>query len=381
MSDAGFIGKRKRPADETESDDFPIGSSVDSDKWTEELHRFFAAAIYDAGVAQASPSVIMENMTERPASLTSERVKSHLQKYRKNRTKSKQDFLHDYDEFMRKAMTVGGAAANASHVIMPLCTLMEMMGGGKPSGGDVAAMLSYAVMTEGEVKNGSGATISSIGIAKDSQDYLKIFAGTHVPFPQLTEEEKRSPLGVSMVYVMGLFSSLSQHMLQERRKSTRPMSIPPTSMQAAADPPVNTVVVDISQGGNSNTASQWEKQRLNDGTTWLGTAVPASPPAFLPLRVHQREPVPSAVNRIRHNAPFDHPGPPSGPPSGLFYPIHSKTDTGPSAHWNAAMQQHQLQAPAVQAFAAQGIPNASQNQTAPSRPDRPGQGPGSYAPV
>jgi SHAQKYF class myb-like DNA-binding protein len=380
MNDDAFSGKRKRPADEGETDkaNFQTASTstIDSDKWTEELHRCFVAAIYDAGVAQASPSVIMENMTERPASLTSERVKSHLQKYRKNRAKSKEDFLHDYDEFMRKAMTVGGAAASSSHVIMPPSTLMEMMGGGKPSGGDVAAMLSYAVLTEGEANNTSGTTISSVGIAKDSQDYLKIFAGTHVPFPQLSEEEKRSPLGVSMVYVMGLFSSLSQHMLQERRKSARPISISP-GMQSAADAPLNTIVVDMSQGGTSTTASQWDRGS-NNATAWLATAVAAKPPAFLPLRVHQREPqVASAVNGARHNAPFVHPG----TPSGLFYPIHSNQDPDANAHWHAAMQQQQLHAPAVQAFSAQGMPTASHGQAAPSRRHPAGQVPDSYAPV
>lgn len=123
---------------------------------------------------------------------------------------------------MRKALTVGGVSASGgsgNHVVMPPDAMIDMMGGGKPSGGDIAAFLSYSVMTEGSEANNTGNTsVSSIGIARESQDYLKNFAGTNVPFPQLSEEEKKSPLGISMVYVMGLFSTMTEHMLRERRK-------------------------------------------------------------------------------------------------------------------------------------------------------------------
>ena len=106
------------------------------------------------------------------------------------------------------------------------------MGGGKPSGGDIAAFLSYSVLTEKEAskhendqitKNGNphpalvGGAIHGGMIRRESQNFLKNFAGTHIPFPNLTEEEKRSPLGMSMMYVMGLFSSLSQQLMNARR--------------------------------------------------------------------------------------------------------------------------------------------------------------------
>lgn len=103
--------------------------------WTEEMHRNFVTAIYDTGVAQSSPSVILENMDQHPtdgtaaaaaapsSSLTSERVKSHLQKYRKNKHKSKEEFLKEYDSFLRKAVTVGGASG-----IMPPAAMIEMVG-------------------------------------------------------------------------------------------------------------------------------------------------------------------------------------------------------------------------------------------------------------
>lgn len=190
-------GKRKRSDDDTlggglEGDpDDPSASSnhiKEPEKWTPETHRTFVEAVYEAGVAQSSPSVIFENMANRPVHLTGERIKSHLQKYRKNKQRSKDDFMEDYDTFMRKAQTVGGAGT---------------MGAGKPSGGETAAFLSHSVLREGEIKSAHEETTSSVGIAKESHDnvknYVKHLAGTHIPFPQLTEEEKRSPLGKSLL--------------------------------------------------------------------------------------------------------------------------------------------------------------------------------------
>lgn len=222
MSDDTFRIKKRKSSAKPACDEVLSPQNVEfTTKWNEELHRYFVKAIYDAGVSQSSPSVVIENMSSRPASLTSERVKSHLQKYRKNKEKSRDEFMQDYDSFMRKSLTIGGARGGLSHSIMPPAAMIEMLGGGKRSGGDIAAFISYSVMTEGEITSTSGSAISSCGIAKESQDYIEDFAGTHVSFPQLTEEEKRSPLGISMVYTMGLFSSLSQHIMHERRKKCK----------------------------------------------------------------------------------------------------------------------------------------------------------------
>ena len=57
----------------------------------ESTHRMFVAAIYKAGIKHASPSVIMENMTLSHKAITSERVKSHLQKYRNNEKNRKRN--------------------------------------------------------------------------------------------------------------------------------------------------------------------------------------------------------------------------------------------------------------------------------------------------
>jgi len=101
MSDdtSGTTTKRKRAEEEEESVPTTVAPEF-AENWDQYLHRRFVEVVYEAGVQSSSPSIILENMSHRPASLTSERVKSHLQKYRKNRPRSKEEFMSDYDNFM-----------------------------------------------------------------------------------------------------------------------------------------------------------------------------------------------------------------------------------------------------------------------------------------
>lgn len=49
--------------------------------WPDELHRDFVSAVFDVGLKHSSPSTILEHMPKHPQ-ITSERIKSHLQKFR-----------------------------------------------------------------------------------------------------------------------------------------------------------------------------------------------------------------------------------------------------------------------------------------------------------
>lgn len=164
----------------------------EDDKWSEELHRNFVQAIYDAGLAQSSPSVILECMMDPPVSLTSERVKSHLQKYRKNKEKSRADFMQDYDAFLRKLQTVS----------IPRSAMMEMLG--CPAGGEIAAHLTYTVIMEGRE-------------AQSQKAFLNM-DGARLQMPRLTEEEKRSPVGMGLEYLRGLCVSFTQQIMEQRKK-------------------------------------------------------------------------------------------------------------------------------------------------------------------
>ena len=190
---------------------------VVEEEWDEETHKLFAEAIYDIGLRNSSPAVILENMAQQPKMISSERVKSKLQKYRNQGEKSRQEFMDDYSSFIRKAKAIetaggGGSAAPGA--------LLEMMGSSKLFGGDVAAFLSYAVMKEREIKSGSGPqALSTDVLKKDALEYVENFSGTGIAFPQLTDEEKGSSLGVSMTFVMGLCLSMTQHVMKERARA------------------------------------------------------------------------------------------------------------------------------------------------------------------
>jgi SHAQKYF class myb-like DNA-binding protein len=212
----------------------------DESSWNEQQHKDFVAAIFQIGLRNSSPAVILENMTQKPESITSERVKSKLQKYRKSRDKSKDDFLEEYESFLQRAKAIECPGGRAAGEESPPSALLELMGSNKLLGGDAAAFLSYAVMKERAVNNageGERAVLSTQLFRTGALEYLENFAGAGIPFPQLTEAEKRSSLGVSMTFVMGLFLSMSQHLMRERSvaesitESNQQQQVPVTQRQ------------------------------------------------------------------------------------------------------------------------------------------------------
>lgn len=191
-----------------------------STDWDDDVHQKFVASIFEIGLRNASPAVILENMTQKSASITSERVKSKLQKYRKNKDKSREEFNEEYEAFLQRLRALDSAGAGTSASDSPMA-LLEMLGSNKMLGGDVAAFLSYAVMRERMTMasgEGDGAIISSQLLKKGALEYVEHFAGTGIPFPELTEEEKKSSLGISMTFVMGLFLSMSQYLASSREQ-------------------------------------------------------------------------------------------------------------------------------------------------------------------
>ena len=262
------------------------GAAESAKGWTEEMHQQLVEAIYEVGLSHASPSVIMEHMTfmsttealdgpDAAASdysssnqVTSERVKSHLQKHRKNKQKSKDEFRREYDRWMQKALTVVGgisAAARTSLVSTP-AAVVEMMretttesakassskddSTKKLLGGDVAAFLAFSVMLDEEhtgisqqerptalnqrhrqpvvsaVEASLAATCASQKQAflPSAMEYTQSLSGARIPLPVLSDEERHSSLGVSISHVVGLFYSLSHRLIKERRKDQQQSS-------------------------------------------------------------------------------------------------------------------------------------------------------------
>ena len=207
-----------------------LGDDSSEETWDENLHRKFVGAIFDVGLRNSSPAIILENMTYKSKAITSERVKSKLQKYRNQKGKSEKEYMEEYDAFLARLKALGRAGAGTQAGDSPY-GLLEMMGCKKMLGGDAAAFLSYAVLNEnGGNAKGIGATGTVGANAPASQlvgnvnEYVDQFAGMGIPFPELTEAEKKTSLGLSMTLVMGLFMSMTQHLTKERAEA----QIPPT---------------------------------------------------------------------------------------------------------------------------------------------------------
>jgi SHAQKYF class myb-like DNA-binding protein len=223
--------------------------------WDESVHRAFVVGIYELGLKHASPAVIMEKMTRHHPQITSERVKSHLQKYRNKKSEcSKEQFLSEYDVWMQRALTIAGRS------LVPPKHLLRMLESEHLLGGELPAFLTYCDMYEDSLTAGTVASLgpllstqpamesfpmSADDVRSNSQDYVKYLTGARVPFPVLSEEERRSPLGtyacsllndrlalhlcslvgcsgISISHVMALFCSMNQHLVQNRRENDIP---------------------------------------------------------------------------------------------------------------------------------------------------------------
>jgi SHAQKYF class myb-like DNA-binding protein len=188
--------------------------------WSESQNRDFVGAILEVGLQHASPAVIMQGMKDVPPDLTSERVKSHLQKFRKNKDKNKEDFLDEHDAWMRykkrarsQTKSTSLAVALAAPARLPK----------RQHAGDHAASLTWSVMSEGKQAAASPVSATSASPAathSDSPTRRETFT-----FPIPTDEELRTPLGASISQLMGVFDPMVQCLL-EGRESKRAAKAP-----------------------------------------------------------------------------------------------------------------------------------------------------------
>ncbi|CAI5724384.1 unnamed protein product [Hyaloperonospora brassicae] len=72
--------------------------------WPDDLHRLFVAAIFDVGLKNASPKSLLALMEAAgpDTGLTTEHLKSHLQKYRLNYERSRMQFLEYYEQSAKR---------------------------------------------------------------------------------------------------------------------------------------------------------------------------------------------------------------------------------------------------------------------------------------
>jgi SHAQKYF class myb-like DNA-binding protein len=208
-------GKSRRKANETDA------RWSKRFTWPEELHRDFVAAIFDVGLKHSSPNSLMEHMPKHEQ-ITNERIKSHLQKYRLHRLKSKKEFMDSYDAGITKLqqhVDSGGDPSASAAALGNLSAgkVASLLAHNTLQGHDVAVpaevsghmSTSHPVTVETEDSNiGKAGTTDDAGSSSNSHEFLTL--------PQLSETEKQSPIGASFGYLMGLFFSLKQQLIMQR---------------------------------------------------------------------------------------------------------------------------------------------------------------------
>ena len=151
------------------------------------------------------------------SNITSERVKSHLQKYRKNRDKSRREFMTSYDNSLIAFKNQSGEEYddndNEDRVGLTF--------------GEAAAFCTYAVASG---KNGTSGSYDSATSSRRSSPVPMNDSGLGtLQLPVLSVEERNGPLGQSFDCLMGLFQSLSQQL--EASRNAAPIPSAQTSSQ------------------------------------------------------------------------------------------------------------------------------------------------------
>jgi SHAQKYF class myb-like DNA-binding protein len=157
--------------------------------WPDLLHRDFVAAVFDVGLKQSSPSALLQIMQQSTAdpSVTTERIKSHLQKFRLHRDKSLAEFMNSYDAVHARLNDDDDKTEPAEAHLQ------------KAEPGRQAAHASYAVTNFPLDGNDAGAIGGLEGILSS-----------------LTDAEKSTPVGISLLNIAQIASTLRATLLQQR---------------------------------------------------------------------------------------------------------------------------------------------------------------------
>ena len=177
--------------------------------------------------------------------ITNERVKSHLQKYRANKERHKDDFIAAYDNWMFKVKELTSdlnvprnsdstADAWRAHNPNAVLQLRSLMNPDTHGVGEMAAYLSFTALmqqkTRSKTTNGDESVDDWSRTAKTSrnlnrrreQPIMRFLAYDSVNYPQMTDEEKMSPLGLALEHTKRLMWTIKTHVDDQRRLKFQP---------------------------------------------------------------------------------------------------------------------------------------------------------------
>ncbi|KAG6614399.1 uncharacterized protein IUM83_14596 [Phytophthora cinnamomi] len=143
--------------------------------WPDDLHRLFVAAIFDVGLKNASPKALLALMEAAGpnSGLTTEHLKSHLQKYRLNYERSRMEFLEYYDRSAKRNLKrrrrqaqhrASGAGGEANTMfVFPISNSKRRRGHASDSDSDDSDS------GDGQPSGPSATESSAAGMATDSK--------------------------------------------------------------------------------------------------------------------------------------------------------------------------------------------------------------------
>lgn len=294
--------------------------------WTAEQHREFVAAIFEVGLKNCSPSVIMENMRKQPKYITRERTKSHLQKYRQTRLKNKDDFLIQYDTFLAVSQKIKeDTIKSTGKEPIPRAVLEAALGGRKTSklvGGEAAAVLTFSVLNNCSPDHGP-----------DQIPYRAV----RTFFPALTNQEKESSLGASLLFVKGMLHNMTDVLLKARHGISKPLDDGNTEDDSSSSPEEEESSDDEAEDGTKpevDSLSANNLQRKPSSATITSNAS-ADRERMKAPNGRFGPPIPSAYPEPQHRGP---PAPSYGPYPPPHYfgpppiPNHIHPNHGPFYH-------------------------------------------------
>ena len=191
-----------------------IPPAGDQGEWRRETHRAFVEAVMKHGMNRATPSTIQKEMTLDNDALTSERIKSKLQKYRKKGEDSMNEFMREYD----------GTAKAASK---------SMHSNESSPGGQVASLTQAILREEEEARRGACSPWTALDPNQGGTPYDAVSARTasqtgallpkptldsntglmRIHIPRLTPEEQESCIGRAFTHVLGILEALLEQRL------------------------------------------------------------------------------------------------------------------------------------------------------------------------
>lgn len=210
--------------------------------WPKELHQDFSSAIFSLGLERCNPLSILLQINKGGGNVTMEEVKSYLNSYKKRmQTDIRPGFasfsnIESPDSVEAQKLIENETPTNDESELKPKSILQESPSMMSSPGfqtpridNDSSTLESNSpkspVIKSRDVE--TPAAVSSKYVEKNNVEFIKpkysamkekspLYLG-HLVLPALSDVEKNSSMGASMVFLMGLYYSLEQE-LQKKRK-------------------------------------------------------------------------------------------------------------------------------------------------------------------